>query len=791
MKKLSIFNIMIILCFAAYAQEIDVRKKECFDFDWKFNLGDVEESSVSGYNDVYWEKIQLPHDWSIALPFDSAMTNGRQMGFLPGGISWYRKTFDIPIAYKGKKVYIHFDGVYHQSDVYINGKHLGFYPYGYIDFEYDLTPYLNYGGKNTVAVRVDHSNYPSSRWYSGSGIYRHVWFIVTDPVHIPSHGTYVTTPVITKESADVKIVTTIKNTTSVKRNITLESRIVDAGGNVVAVATVPVSVAKNKTIDVAQTIQAPNPVLWSTVTPYLYCVESLVKADNRIIDRYETVFGIRYFHYDPDKGFFLNGENLKMKGMNLHQDAGSLGTAVPDRSHERKLTILKEYGCNAIRCSHNPPSPEFLDACDRLGFLVIDEAFDKWKSRYYEKYFDRWWQKDLDGMLLRDRNHPSIIMWSIGNEVSEQNDTTGTGTRRAEMLQNRVHQVEPTRPVMVAIAPGNLSIRPYNKSGFTEIMDIVGYNYQEPWYIDDKEMFPNRIMFGAEVFPYFRGRKENIRGYFPINPWYDVANNDFIFGQFLWAGVDYLGESSGWPSKGWPTSPFDICMFEKPMAAFHRSVWNNQPMVRIAVMDQSLNIDPGKDHWSSPFMVAHWNFPQYTGHIIQVQTITNCEAVELWVNGTSLGKRKTADYTNNTIVWYVPYNAGKIRATGYNNQNETAHDELMTSGKPAKIVLSADREIIAADGQDISHITVTIVDDIGIVVPDHDLKITFNVSGNGNLLGLDNGDLRSNEPFKGNKRTTCFGKMLAIVQSSRNPGEITIKASGEGLPEREIRIICK
>ena len=785
-QKLLVF--FLFISSVSYAQE-NLRKKDCFDFDWKFYLGDVKEAPTPGFNDAQWQEVQLPHDWSIGLPFDETMSGGRSNGFLPGGIGWYRKTFDIPASYKGRKVYIHFDGVYHQSDVYINGKPLGFYPYGYIGFEYDLTPHLNYGGKNTVAVRVDHADCPSSRWYSGSGIYRHVWLVVTDPVHIPSWGTYVTTPVITKESADVKIVTTVKNTTSAKRNITLESRIMSADGILVASHTVPVTVQRNKTTAIDQLITVQKPVLWSTHAPYLYRIVSLIRTDGQITDFYETSFGIRYFSYDPDKGFFLNGENLKMKGMNLHQDAGSLGTAVPDRSYERKLTILKEYGCNAIRCSHNPPSPEFLDYCDRLGLLVIDEAFDKWKigNGYYGKYFDQWWQKDLDGMLRRDRNHPSIIMWSVGNEVKEQSDTTGEGTARVKMLIDYVHRTEPTRPVTVALIQKGKE-RSYNHHGFAQALDIVGYNYQEPWYNDEKKDFPSRLMFGAEVFPYFRGYEDNHIGYFPVNPWYDVANNDFIFGQFLWAGVDYLGESSGWPSKGWPTSPFDICTFEKASAAFHRSVWNNEPMVRIAVADQSLNMDPGQNHWCRPFIISHWNFPQYNGHVIEVQTTTNCEAVELWINGTSFGRRNTADHTNNTIVWHVPYSAGKIEAKGYNNNTEVTNYALNTSGKPSKIMLSADRETIAADGQDLSHITVSIVDDHGVIVPDHDMQITFEVTGNGRLIGLDSGDLRSNESFKGNKRTTYFGKALAIVQSSRQQGDMIVKATADSLPESILTI---
>ena len=350
------------------------------------------------------------------------------------------------------------------------------------------------------------------------------------------------------------------------------------------------------------------------------------------------------------------------------------------------------------------------------------------------------------------------------------------------MLVDYVHLTEPTRLVTAAIAPGKVSSRNFNRNGFTGELDVVGYNYQEPWLPEDKMNYPDRIMFVAEAFPYYSGRHNSLRDYKPLNPWYLVANNDYIAGQFIWAGVDYLGESSGWPSSGWPTSPFDVCMFEKSRAAFHRAMWNPNPMVRIAVADQSLNIDPGKDHWSWPNLISHWNFPLYEGHIIEVQTITNCDSVELWVNGATLGKRKTSDYTNNTIVWHVPYKAGRIEAKGYNNGAEAAKFELNTSGKPAKLVLYADKTILKPDGADLSHITVSIVDNKGIPVPDADKVIRVEVTGSGRLLGIDNGDLRREKSINVSELSTCFGKALILVQSLRTPGEITVKITADGLP---------
>lgn len=791
LKSLLAF-VLVISPFLLYSQK-EPRIRENFDFDWRFILNDSLEAAAPVHNELKWERVQLPHDWSIKLTLNEK--NGASMGFLPGGMGWYRKSFTVPAEYKNRKVSVNFDGVYHQSKVFVNGQLLGFHPYGYTGFSYDLTPFLNFGGNNTIVVQVDHRNSPSSRWYSGSGIYRHVWLTVTNPVHIANWGTFVSTPIVSKAKAEIKAEISIENSLETSEVQAL-SRILDPKGKDVGTAITSVWIEKDKATEISQSITLANPELWSIENPALYCMETTLKLKGRVVDVYKTPFGIRSVRFDADKGFFLNDDNIKLKGMNLHPDAGSLGTAVPDKSYLRRLKILKEYGCNAIRCSHNPPSPEFLDMCDSLGFVVIDEIFDKWKSTgepwgYYAQYFDDWWQRDLDAMILRDRNHPSIILWSLGNETAEQNDTTGVGTARLKMLQDYAHKIDPTRKATAVIAPADVSKRYYNRNGFNKVLDVVGYNYQEPWLQDDKKKFPDRIMFVAEAFPYYTGRHNSIRDYNPINPWYAVANNNFVFGQFIWAGVDYLGESSGWPSTGWPTCPFDVCMFEKPRAAFHRSVWNSTPMVRIAVVDQSLDIDPGKDHWSWPNLADHWTFPQYKGHIIEVETTTNCEVIELWVNEKSMGRRNTGDYVNNTIVWHVPYNEGRIWAKAYNAGKEVAQFELKTAGNAASILLKADREIIAADGQDLAHITIQLLDEKGVVVPNADVPVELEVVGNGILKGLDNGDLRISGTFAGNKIKTYFGIALATVQSLRSSGEITVRVKAAGLPESSIVIKSK
>jgi beta-galactosidase len=787
-KTIFIVAVIIMTVSISNAQP-SPRIHDRFDFDWKFTLADVPEAKNPAFNDAGWTDVQLPHDWSIEQPFVENDWRLGSMAYLPGGVGWYRKTFELPAGQQGKQVYLLFDGVYHQSDVYVNGEHVGFHPYGYTSFEYDITPYIRFGKENTIAVRVDHSNSPTSRWYSGSGIYRHVWLKTLNPVHVSNWGTYVTTPQIEKESAGAAVRTSVENHSGQSKTVILESEIRTAEGSVVAQASSSVKLAEGEKKEVSHRLSIANPRLWSVDDPAMYTLVSTVRENSKVIDRYETPFGIRDVRFDPDRGFFLNGKPVKMKGMNIHQDAGSLGAAMPDRSLERRLQILKEYGCNAIRCSHNPPAPEFLDLCDRLGFLVINEVFDKWKSGYYAQYFDDWWEKDMSSALLRDRNHPSVVLWSIGNEVAEQNDTTGTGVGRLKMLQDFVHKTDPTRKATMAIAPNDIRKRAYNANGFNDALDVVGYNYQEQFFAGDHQKYPNRIIYASEVFPYYHSSQERVREYEERNPWYDTGNNDFIFGYFIWAGVDYLGESSGWPSKGWPTSPFDACMFEKPTATFLKSVWNDdKPTLNIAVVDQSLNIDPGKDHWTWPKIASHWTFPQYFGQVLHIQTITNCEEVELFINRTSMGRRKLSAYTNNTINWRASYSPGKIIAKGYNRGVEVISYELTTAGRPVKIELVADRPVIKADGQDLSHVTVRLLDENGVVVPNDDRAITFAVEGQGKLIGLDNGDLRSNELFKGNTRTTYSGKALAIVQSARTKGVIRLKARTDGMQEAVITI---
>ena len=771
--------LLFLMTVVSVSAAVPSRIRENFDFDWQFRLGDTGE----------YAEVQLPHDWSIELDFDRSV--GAAAGYLPGGIGWYRKTFFVPAAYRGKSVSLVFDGVYHQATVYLNGREIAYHRYGYTSFEVDLTEGLLYGQHNEIQVKVDRSEV--SRWYTGSGIYRHVWLQVTSPVHVKMWGTYVTTPEVSEDAATVQVETTVQRRTADAARLTVEQYLLDDAGRPVrvggqrAAAVSTLEFGEGETASAVQSFVIDRPDLWDLEHPYRYTRETVLKQGGREIDRYTTRFGVRSIRYDADHGFFLNGKHVRWQGVCLHQDAGCLGVAVPDRSYERRLQILKEFGVNAIRCSHNPPAPEFLDYCDAMGLLVLDEAFDKWKSGYYEKFFDDSWQDDIRAMLERDRNHPSVVLWSIGNEVAEAGRKDNVGVERAAMLQDFVHDVEPTRPVMLALQRGFAD-------HFAEVTDVVGYNYMEHRMLLDKQRDPGRIVFISEAFPYYSGlRAYEVRDYVAINPWNYVIENEFILGSFIWAGVDYIGESMGWPSKGWSASPFDMTMYEKPRASYFRAVWNDRPSLDMYVIDYNLDEDPGKDHWQAPGMVRDWTFPYTDSRVLQIHTPSNCDEVVLYdAQGKQYGPRRPADYDNQTIVWNQPYRPGKILAVGYRGGVEVCRDSILTTqDQAASFRLTPDRTVLASDGQDLSHIALQLLDADGLPVRVDDRRVTVSVEGAGRLRGIDSGEMRRNERFTSPSLPTYFGRAQIVVQSARKAGTLTVHVEVEGLPGQSLTLQVK
>jgi len=807
------------------------RIHDSFDFGWKFFKGDAPGAQSPTFADAAWRSLDVPHDWSVEGPFAQNEPSGGAGGNAPTGIGWYRKHFQIPAAYRDRKVSVEFDGVYQNSEVWINGHYLAKRPFGYISFAYDLTPFLNPAGDNLIAVKVDNSLQPGSRWYSGSGIYRHTWLTAVNPVHVAQWGTTVTTPRVSKETATVNLRTRVRNQGSASAAATLASAILDRDGKVVASLETSQEIAANDQYEFAQQLAVTQPNLWGVDTAYLYKLRSRVTVGGQLTDEYETPFGIREALFDADRGFLLNGEHVKLNGVCLHHDAGSVGSAVPERVWERRFEVLRGMGCNAIRTSHNPPAPEFLDLCDRMGFLVMDEAFDEWmagkgqvRGNGYSRNFAEWHQRDVTDFVDRDRNHPSVVLWSCGNEIGDQLSPNGTEILRD--LLSIFHREDPTRPVtaacdQIAAEPRSAPVE------FLNLLDVVGYNYADRWrerrelyYSEDKLVHPNWRMIGTEssgmggVRGDYRGMEPLAPGQAPPTPpappaaaaggrgrgglgfgfgrggirgldteelWRFVRTHDYVAGDFMWTGIDYLGES-GWPNHGASSGCIDSCGFPKDGYYFYQSQWTNQPMVHL---------------------FPHWNWKGREGQFLTVVCYTNCDNVELFVNGKSAGikgyafprfgmtgrygqmgpqamngTRTTSDLH---LEWDVPYEAGTLRAVGTKNGQTVATAEVSTTGDPASIELSVDRETIRADRRDVAHVTVKVVDAQGRMHPDADNEISFEIQGEGTLIGLDNGDMGNAEGYKGKQKKAFHGMCLALVQSTGRAGQVRITATSSGL----------
>jgi beta-galactosidase len=720
--------------------------------------------------------------------FESTSPGGSGGGYINAGTGWYRKEFKLPAKIKGKRVFVEFDGVYMNSDVWLNGHHLGNRPYGYSSFQYELTPYLKLGdNKNVLAVRANVQQ-PSSRWYSGAGIYRHVRLKVTEPIHIEQWGTYVTTPEVSQDEATVRVETKIRNQSASSQQVTLETAITDDAGNKLANNSSIKKVEANSTGVFEQFIKVPKPKLWSLENPRLYQVKSKALVNNQTLDAGVTPFGIRTFEFTTDKGFFLNSKHVNIKGVCLHHDQGSLGVAIHARSIERQLEIMKSMGCNAIRTSHNPPDPELLDLCDRMGFLVMDESFDEWKrakTMYgYGRFFDEWSERDLTDMIHRDRNHPSIILWSIGNEIPEQESTNAY--EMSKRLADICRKEDPTRPVTSACNTAEAA----DKNGFSKPLDVFGINYQLPLYGTFKG---KAKLYGSETASAVSSRGEynlvlindSVKIKNQLNNQitsYDdntaqsylkaIKNSPWFAGEFVWTGFDYIGEPSPfpWPSVSSYFGIVDRCGFPKDRYYLYQSRWTDKPMVHI---------------------LPHWNWQGFEGKEIPVWCYTNCESVELFLNGKSLGEKKFSDTEDLHLLWNVAYTPGTLKAVAKNNGNIICVDEIQTAGAPAKIVLSPDRKEINADREDLSYIKVEIVDQEGRVCPNADNQVIFKISGDGVIAGVDNGNAASHENFKADQRKAFHGLCLAIVQSKGKPGVIHLSAESNGLKAAEILIQAK
>ena len=781
---------------SAYTEEVNSpRQRIFFDFDWKFTKGDATGAEQLQYNDSQWQTVQLPHDWSISEPFDPKLAFGKNSGFLPIGIGWYRKRFALPAGLKGEQVTIEFEGAYRDVTVWLNGKCLGNQKNGYTTFFYDLTPHLLQNGTNQLAVRCDNSVGWSSRWYTGSGIYRHVWLHGTRELHVPMWGTYVTTPEVSEKQATVKIKTSVKNTAEKQQQAAITTLIMDGSGRVVAQQVATQSIPAGQAIDVSQDFTVPQPALWSPEAPNLYSAVTRIEAGGGLQDTYKTIFGIRSIEFSPTQGLLVNGKKTLIKGVNLHHDLGALGAAAFDRAIERRLQALKRMGVNGIRTSHNPHAPKLLELCDKMGFLVYNEAFDKWSDQYYRnkgKWDEELWGKDLELFLQRDRNHPSVFIWSVGNELQQQGvekpgaEAGGWGVPELKQLVEFVHQHEPSRKVTCGLYPsraGNLMKKDVDKETWDKSepppmifhMDVVSYNYTFEFFAKDHARWPNLTFIGSEA--------ATDGG---ANQWlsWDKA---YVVGIFYWGGTDYIGEAADWPNKGWFRGLLDMTDELKPIAYHVKSVFSSEPMVHIAVKEpeQKAGVVWNDVQFNWRGLASHWNWAGQDK--VHLTTYTNAKTVELVLNGKSLGE-KPLDERKMLIEWDVPYTAGTLRAIAKTDGKVVAEDTLKTAGKPVKLVLEADHNQVQADGQDLAFIKVRVVDAAGVQVPEGSPLIQFEVTGNGTNAGVDNGSMYSDESWQGNTRSARLGRAQLIVRSTRTPGAITVKASAEGLPPAQLTI---
>ena len=750
-----------------------------FDLAWKFHLGDPSGAQATAFDDSSWSSIDVPHDWSISLPFEQSSPASYGGGYLNGGIGWYRKTFDLPVASSGQRVFLQFDGVYMDSTVWLNGTQVCARPYGYSSFECDLTSKASFGGSNLVAVKVNNPQ-PSSRWYSGSGIYRHVWLKTVSPVRVAYTGTSVTTPEVSASGASVKLGITLQNDGASTQSVVIASSIRDASGaEVASVSSPPSSVEAGKSASVTQTASVMNPKLWSPSSPSLYSVITTVSSAGSVVDTYTTPFGIRSFAFDADNGFSLNGTKVKLNGVCMHHDLGSLGAAVNDRAIERRLELLKLMGVNAIRTSHNPPAPELLDFADRMGFLVIDEAFDCWynaKNKYdYGRFFKQWANIDISDMVSRDRNHPGIIVWSIANEVGETSDSA-----TVTQLMNAIKTRDTTRPIGQALAHWAEADTPA-----VGLEDVVGINYAPERYDSLHKAHPTWKMFGSESSSALRSRgiynNNNTQcssyddfaagwGQTAETSWKNVNTRSWIAGEFIWTGFDYIGEPTPyeWPAKSSYFGAIDTANFPKDVFYFYQSKWNaaGPAMVHIVPMN-----------WTN------WT----VGQNVKVMVYTNADSVELLLNGKSLGSQAMSASTGH-LQWSVPFATGTLEAKATKGGAVVVSDKLQTASAPAALSFKVDRASITADGRDLAFVEVDVLDAQGVLVPQASNTIDFSLSGPGSIAGLDNGNAISHESYQGKSRAAFSGKALAIVRASTTPGTMTLKATSGSLTGSSIAI---
>jgi beta-galactosidase len=773
------------------------RARLLLDADWRFSLGDFPGARKVGFDATSWRPIDLPHDWSIEQAIDSTAPGRDRVGFFRTGVGWYRRAFTAPGAWRGQRVILEFEGAYMNTEVWINGASLGRHPYGYTPALYDLTSHLRWNAENVIAVRVDNRPQPNTRWYSGSGIYRHVWLYILAPVHIVPDGVFVTTTDLSPIRATLHAETTVRNDSKEAQTVVVETSVQDPEGHVVAFASSGLTLPPGGEATARPRLQLAGPRAWSPESPALYGAASRLVINGRISDSTLTMFGIRTVRVSPEEGLKFNGRLLKLIGGNVHHDNGPLGAAAFDRAEERKVELLKAAGFNAVRTAHNPPSPAFLDASDRLGLLVIVDAFDGWakpKGPYdYSVAFDEWWRRDLDAMVRQARHHPSVLMWSIGNEVSERG--TPAGVRIARQLSHRIRELDPSRPVTLAM--NGMGERDWRKiDGLFAGLDVAGYNYELHRHRADHARLPRRMIVATESY-----QSEIFAN------WAVVHDQPYVVGDFVWSALDYLGESGlgrAFPAtqpvvNHWKPSPFpwhgtvcgdlDLTGWRKPVSHYRAILWDRGERLYAAVLVPS----PSGRPWSlSPWALApalpSWTWPGHEGEPLTVEVYSRHDAVRLYLNGQLLGEKPTTRREQFKATFEVRFAPGTLRAVGVGRGREVESFQLKSSGAAAALRLTADRAVLRADGQDLAFVTVEVVDAQGQLVPPADLPVRFALKGPATIAGTGSGDMESPESYRANPRRVYQGRAIIVIRAAPQAGIVKLTATAEGVAPAEVTL---
>lgn len=829
-KRISFFRFAIcfflllpsFLCVKSYAFE-----RHLWDEGWRFALHSDDKPHETTFDDHAWRVLDLPHDWAIEGDFYALNPSGANGGALPGGIGWYRKHLNLNDNDASSRYVLHFDGAYMNTSVYVNGQLVGMRPYGFISFSYDITPYLKKQGDNVVAVKVDNSKQPNSRWYTGCGIYRHVYLMKSSDIRIEEWGVQALTEV-KKGKGKVSLNTKIENPGGRSRRVIVHQTLWNKAHQMVSKASKACQVeAKGATI--SQLLNVNKPQLWSLESPNLYTVTTEIEENGRILDRDTISIGLRNIAFDVKKGFFLNGKNIKINGVCLHGDLGCLGTAINEDALYRQLLMMKDMGVNAIRCSHNPPAPELLNLCDSMGLLVMDEAFDSWmqgKTTYdYSIYFKTWAERDLRDMVLRDRNHPSIILWSIGNEVLEQwnktksttvaledvnillnnsrdktllstTDTLNASAKLTQFLASIVRRYDPTR----LISAGCNEVSPNNNLFKSGALDVIGFNYHQKKVADVPQNFPGKPFIMTETVSalhtrgYYRMPSDSLYrwpthkrpftepsfmcssydnscaywGSTHEQTWDIVKHTPYCSGQFIWTGFDYIGEPTpfNFPARSSYFGIVDLAGFPKDVYYLYQSEWTNKPVLHV---------------------FPHWNWIE--GQAIDLWCYYNqADEVELFINGKSQGVRKKSNEHEYHVVWHVTYEPGEVRVVARKNGKQVNEKTIRTAGAPHHIRLTSNRNVLKANGRSLSFVTVEVVDKEGNLCPWADQNIQFSLTGEGKIAGVDNGSPFSLERFQANSRHAFFGKCMVVVQAGKAPSVIKLTAKGVDLQPQTIEI---